>query len=107
MSSVILKDNTFMNVIDLLKDLLDECIIEFTKTSININTIDKMKISYIKINLEDVYKKCNLKKSVKININLVELQKIFKCQEKDESLKIVFKQDFIEIVFVNNIYDTY
>lgn len=101
MSSVTLKDNTFVKVIDILKDLLDECMIKFTKNGIEINTVCKFKISFIMINLVDVYKKCNLKKSTTVTVNLAELQKILKCQEKDENLKINLKNNVMELVFVN------
>jgi proliferating cell nuclear antigen PCNA len=103
MSSVTLKDNTFVKVIDILKDLLDECCLKFTKKGIEINTICKYKISFIMINLVDIYKKCNLKKNITITVNLSELQKILKCQEKDENLIINLKNNVMELIFENEV----
>ena len=101
-NTIILKDNTLVNIIDLLKDLLEECIISFTKESIKINTIDKSMTSFIDIKVVDVYEKCTLKKDTVINLRLEDLHKVLASKDKNEKIQITFKQDTIEVKFINN-----
>lgn len=99
--SVVLKNNDFVKIVDLLKDLKEDCVFTFTKKSIKINTIDDAQINFIKISLEDVYSQCKLKREVSINVNLKSLHKILQCMEKDEICEIKFKEDFIQLIFKN------
>lgn len=106
-NTITLKDNTFVKIVELLKDLKEECIFTFTKEAIKVNTIDEAQISFIQINLDDVYTECKLKKDISICVNLAELYKILKCMEKDEICKIKFASDYIQLIFVNQTNDAY
>lgn len=101
-NTIILKDNMLVNIVDLLKDLLEDCVISFTKKSIDINTIDKSMTSFINIKLVDVYEKCTLKKDQVINLKLEDLHKVLGSKDKNEKIQILFKTDTIEIKFINN-----
>ena len=106
-STITLKDNTFFKIVDLLKDLKDDCIFTFTEKGIEINTIDEAQINFIQISLEDVYSVCKLKKKTSINANMKDLHKILNCMEKDETCQINFKSDFLQFVFKNQKNDAY
>ena len=99
--SVTLKDNTLFTLVDILKDLLEECIITFTKTSVKIKTIDSMMVCLINVELNDVYDKCKLKNDEQICVNLSELNKIFGCKDKTDSCEIKFNEEFITIIYKN------
>ena len=59
-NTIILNDNTIINIVDLSTDLLEECVITFTNDSINITKIDTSMICFIYTKSADVYEKCNL-----------------------------------------------
>lgn len=102
MSTITLKDvTTFVKLVDLLKDLKEECTLIFTKTSIEVSTIDDAQVNFIRVSLEDVYSECKLKKEVSIYVNLKNLLKILKCIDKDEICQIKFNIEYIQLIFIN------
>lgn len=94
------ENNNFINIIDILKDLLDECIIKFTRDSIEINTVDKSMINLINIKLTNIYQESNIETPILINVKLEDLHKILCCHKNNSNIKIIFKEDKIHIKYV-------
>lgn len=98
-----LKDDTFIIVIDFLRDIKKECTFIFTKHGIKIHTLDDNNTSIIDINLLDVYSKCNFKKKYKVCLELDVLQKVLNSKEKDEKIKIKIEEDNFILVYYNDL----
>ena len=101
MSSITFKGDVFGNIIDLLTNLLETCVIIFTKESIRIKTIDSSMVCLISVELNDIYTECKLKTEQEIGVSLVELAKIMSCKGKNDDCKIKFNGDDIQLIFTN------
>ena len=101
MTSVSLNGNIFGNIIDLLNNLLDECVIVFTQDSVTIKTIDSSMVCLINVELNDIYTECKLKEQQEIGVNLADLSKIMGCKNKKDDCKIKFNIDDIQLIFTN------
>ena len=107
MSKIILKNNKFIQIIDILKDLSEDCVIRFTKDSIIIKTIDKSMVNIIDVTLTDIFIKSTIKKDIIININLEQLNKVFSCKKKEDKTEINFLEDYVKIKYSNDETDEY
>jgi proliferating cell nuclear antigen PCNA len=101
MSFIILKNNLFINIIDLLKDLVEECLIIFNNDSIEIKTLDKNIVCLIDILLNDIYEECSLDNIKKITLKLSDFHTILSCKETNDTCKISFDDDYIKVIYTN------
>lgn len=101
MTSVTLKGNLFGNIVELLTNLLEECVIVFTDTSIKVKTIDSSMVCLINVEINDIYTECKIKDDQEIGVNLSDLNKIMGCKNKNDECKIKFNGDDIQLIFTN------
>ena len=102
MSYIVLKNNLFINIIDLLKDLVEECLIVFNDDSIEIKTLDKNGICLIDIFLNDIYEEYKLNDIIKITLKLSDFYTILSCKGTNDICKISFNDDYIKIIYTND-----
>ena len=100
MSSVSLNGNILANIVDLLSNLVEECVIIFTTDSIRVKTIDRSMVCLISVELNDIYTECKIKAQQEIGVNLSDLNKIMSCNKNNEC-KIKFNADDIQLIFSN------
>ena len=102
MSSVSLNANILANIVDLLSNLLEECVIVFTQEAVTIKTIDSSMVCLISVELNDIYTECKIKEDQEIGVCLADLNKILKCKGKKDDCKIKFSDgDSIQFIFTN------
>ena len=99
---VIFKEkNYFINIINILKDLLEDCVIKFTSDTIEISTLDKSMINIINIKLKNIFQESNIVEPIRINLKLDNLHKILGCKKKNNNIEIVFKnEEYIQVQYV-------
>lgn len=106
--SIILKNNALIIIVDILKDLIENCEITFSQNKIIIKTTDSLSCCFIDIELNDIFEKNELE-TKKICVNLNEFHKILSCKEKSDKCVIKFDDDFITIMYhtIHNSIDKY
>jgi proliferating cell nuclear antigen len=103
MSSFEFKDNTFVNIVDILQYFIEESTFYFTKDKIRIVTVDKCLTCLVSIELNHPFSEVKMKnKEEKISVNLVSLGKVLKCKNIMDKCKIILKDSKLEIVFTKS-----
>lgn len=96
-------NNSFITIMELLKDLVDDIIISFdmTNASFNMLSIDKTTTSLLQCSFRDCFDIVTQEEEfVEIGVNIVQLLTILKCKEKTESYSIKFSsEECVEFVF--------
>lgn len=101
MNYITLKNNLFINIIDLLKDLVEDCLIIFNDDNIEIKTLDKNRVCLIDIYLNNIYDEYKLSDTKKITLNLSDFYTMLSCKGNNDKCKICFEQDYIKIIYTN------
>lgn len=97
---IIFNSNILYEVCQILKELVDNCLIVFNKDGFKINMVDKCLVSLINIQINHCYDDYNfLDEQYKIVINITELLKILDCKENNQKIKFIFTDDFLEIFY--------
>jgi hypothetical protein len=93
-------NNILQEICLILKDLVDECKIKFTKEGFEIKMIDKSLICLLDISIKNCYERSNfLKEEINIILNISEFIKILECKEPDQNIKIIFTPEKMLIHF--------
>jgi hypothetical protein len=101
---VLFKNNILYEVCVILKDLVEECRITFTKEGFYIKMIDKSLVCLLDISIKNCYERSNLLDGEKVVVmNLKSLMNILDCKERDQQIKIIFGEDNMLIHFYQNI----
>lgn len=97
---IIFNSNVLYDLCQILKELVDHCLIIFDKDGFKINLVDKCLVSLANININNCYNSCNfLNNEIKIIININELLKILDCKESNQKIKFIFTNNFLEIYY--------
>lgn len=97
---LIFNSNVLYDLCQILKELVDHCLIVFDNEGFKINLVDKCLVSLININIKNCYHSCNfLSDNFKIVVNINELLKILDCKESNQKIKFIFTDDFLEIYY--------
>ena len=102
MTTIKFKDDSFISVVSLLKDITENVTITFSDDSVYISVIDVTCVYLCKIYLVEIFETVTLDEPIKIRVNTEELLNMLKCKEKNETLKIeIGGGDDINIIFTN------
>lgn len=97
---IIFNSNILYEVCQILKELVDNCLIVFNKDGFKINMVDKCLVSLINIEIRNCYVDYNfLDDHYKVVISISELLKILDCKENNQKIKFIFTNDFLEIFY--------
>lgn len=106
---MIFNNNILYDICQILKELVDHCLIKFNEDGFKIRMVDKNLVTLVNIDIKD-YDSCNfVDGEYQIVINIVELLKILDCKESNQKIKFLFTPDFLEIFFYtdNESYDKF
>jgi proliferating cell nuclear antigen PCNA len=89
----------FIRIVDILKEISDECTITFKQTGISISMMDVSLNCLCNIDLKKPYKKIKLPEEINISVNLKDFYNKLQLYKDDDCMEIIFKEDFINVIF--------
>lgn len=96
----IFNSNILYDICQILKELVDHCLIIFNKDGFKIETVDKCLVSLIKVNIKNCYHSYNfIDNEYKMVIDINQMLKILDCKESNQKIKFLFEQDVLEIYY--------
>lgn len=97
---VIFNTDVLIDLCQILKELVEHCLIVFNKDGFKIKMVDRCLVSLIDINIKNCYDDSNfLEDEYKIVINMNELLKILDCKENNQKIKFLFTDEYLEIYY--------
>ena len=97
---VLFNNNILYEVCVILKDLVEEFRITFTKEGFYIKMIDKSLVCLLDISIKNCYERSNLLNGdIVLVMNLKSLMNVLDCKERDQQIKIIFDEDYISLHF--------
>ena len=95
------RPDDFITVVDILKDITDECVFTFNKNEIKVITFDSGLSCLSDIVLTKPYSKVALNEEKSIGLNLKDFYNKLKLKKEDDTMILTFNDNTINIKFQN------